>query len=100
MLLRKCFCTDSKTSLTDGRPYVPNGHHGLPYTGTRTPMPTIPSEAASAQQTPRVNLPGNTDGKLDGGVSLDGDDIKTRPASVLSARSSQASKGDAKADQK
>jgi hypothetical protein len=84
--------------LIPSRPYVPpvpNTRHGLNFPSTRPPLPTIPSDAGSGQQTPRVNLPANTEIKAEGGVLLDGEDAKPRPVSVSSVRSSQAGSAEA-----
>jgi hypothetical protein len=84
--------------LTKNSPYVPpvlNSRLGMGYPSTRPSLPTIHSDAASGQQTPRVSLPAPSEIKAEGGVALDAEEVKPRPASVHSSRSSHAGGSDA-----
>lgn len=80
----------ANTSTSAYVPPVANSRHNN-FLATRPPLPTIQSELGSGQVTPRVNLPSSpSEVKVEGGVSLDGDDKKARPASVHSAKSGES----------
>ncbi|KIV99572.1 uncharacterized protein PV09_08750 [Verruconis gallopava] len=77
-------------------PYVApalNGRQAANFPNSRSPLSAIPPEAASGRQTPRVSLPAS-EVKNEGGVALDGEESKPRPASVHSTRSSQTGNAD------